>query len=159
MLEILNLRATFKRALHFLGNLQMLTSANILGDLWKIIFAEFIFHEISWKYVKWTRIFRQLMERLQNMRNNAAGDGETNCRFSSQPNTKSYSVRKILFLVSLSPSLCSPSSPFFKKIRRHFVRRELWLFHPAKEPAVCWLQQGRLYKGEEKGKHIYLLSK
>ena len=27
-------------------------------------------------------ISRQLMERLQNMRNNAAGDGETNCRFS-----------------------------------------------------------------------------
>ena len=92
MLEILNLRATFKRALHFLENLQMLTSANILGDLWKMIFAEFLFHEISWKYIKWMRIFRQLMERLQNMRNNAAGDGETNCRFSSQPNTKSYSV-------------------------------------------------------------------
>ena len=38
--------------------------------------------EPTWSLNNWT-LFRQLMERLQNMRNNAAGDGETNCKLFS----------------------------------------------------------------------------
>ena len=52
-----------------------------------------------------------------------------------------------LILLTFFRRIVLLSFPLWLPFSRHFVWRELWLLHPAKELALRWLQQGRLHKG------------